>query len=190
VERAFTGHCPAYAALGVSTVDTPRAVNVTHSVLVARDRAEVYVLWRDLPNLPRFMSHLESVTYTAEGDRVTRWVARFKGLPRLEWEAEIVADHPGERLAWRSRVGSPVQTQGAVRFYDAPADRGTVVELWLEYRPPLGRLGTAAARALQPLTARQIEQDLRRFKAFAETGEIPTAGPPRPRRFAPGGRSR
>src|SRR5438045_3729599 len=42
VERAFTGHCPAYAVLGVSTVDAPRSVNVTQSVLVARERAEVY----------------------------------------------------------------------------------------------------------------------------------------------------
>jgi uncharacterized membrane protein len=174
VERAFSGHCPAYGALGVSTADVPRAVRVTHTVLVARDRVETYVTWRDFPNLPRFMTHLESVTYAPEGDRRTFWVARFPGLPRLRWEAEIVADEPGDRLAWQSLPGSQVQTQGSVRFYEAPAGRGTVVELWLEYEAPLGRVGTSVARALRPLTARQIERDLRRFKAVVEAGEVPT----------------
>lgn len=176
VERAVTGHCPAYAALGVSTVDQPRAVRLTQAVLVNRERTEVYALWRDLRNLPRFMSCLESVTFSGADDHTSHWVAHFPGLPRVEWDAAITDDQPGERIAWRSLDGSRVHTHGTVRFHDAPAGRGTVVEIWLEYEAPLGAPGASVARALRRLTGRQIERDVRRFKSFAEAGEIPTSG--------------
>src|SRR5688572_11184288 len=156
VERAMTGHCPAYAALGVSTVDLPRAVRLTEAVLVNRERHEVYALWRDFSQLPRFMTCLESVTLSATDDHTSHWVAHFPGLPRVEWDAALVEDEPGQRITWRSLEGSKVHNHGTVRFHDAPAGRGTVVEVWLEYEAPLGAPGASMARALRRLTSRRI----------------------------------
>src|SRR5215218_3608519 len=68
-----------------------------------------------------------------------------------------------ERL-WRSSDHRPSYIDGAdaaVRFADAPGDRGTEIHVDLERDLPGGR----------PLA--KVKDDLRRFKAHVETGEIP-----------------
>jgi uncharacterized membrane protein len=142
------------------------------SILVSCDPAEAYRFWRRLENLPQFMHHLESVTLLDDGR--SQWTARGFANTRYAWTAEIVSEREGEIIAWRSVEGSPMQVDGSVMFRPAPGERGTIVAVALEYRGSPVRLGGALRRIFGRYPSLLLEQDLRRFKALMETGEIPT----------------
>jgi uncharacterized membrane protein len=42
----------------------------------------------------------------------------------IEWDSEILADEPGERITWRS-IGGESENAGEVIFEEAPGGRGT-----------------------------------------------------------------
>ena len=85
-----------------------------------------------------------------------------------------LADEPEKRIAWRSLSGEP-ESAGEVIFEPAPGNRGTMVTVLEQFR--MGKF----ARARQALTGRDPKQsvieNLRHFKAMAETGEIPRVEP-------------
>jgi uncharacterized membrane protein len=86
-------------------------------------------------------------------------------------------------IAWRSVDGSQVQNAGTVRFERAPGGRGTIVRVHMQYDPPGGALGRAAAKLFLQNPEKQMAVDLLRPKQFMETGEIPTTeGQPAGRR--------
>ncbi len=145
-------------------------VHVSRSVTVKRSRDVVFQFWRQLENLPRFMLHLQSVTVT--GDGRSHWITSAPAGQRLEWDAEIIDERPNERLSWRSLEGSDVRHQGAVIFRDAPADRGTEVEVDLHYDAPAGKVGAPWRSSSVKEPAQQTADDLRRFKQVMETGEV------------------
>lgn len=142
------------------------------TVLVNAPAAEVYSFWRDFENFPRFMHHLQSVKRL--DDRRSQWTALGPANSPVEWTAEIVAERDNEIIAWRSLEGSQIQVDGSVEFRAATGGRGTIVDATILYRPPAGALGSAFAKLFGKDPTFLIEQDLRRFKALLETGEIPT----------------
>lgn len=144
------------------------ALHLTASTTVLRPREDVYGFWRRLENLPTFMTHLERV---AEDGKRSHWKAKAP-LGAVEWDAEIVDDVPGERLAWRSTGRTRVPNHGVVRFRSAPGDRGTEVRVQLTYEVPGGRAGAAVARLLGEDPHQQVEDDLRRLKQVLETGDV------------------
>lgn len=148
------------------------SVHVEKCITVNRSADDCYRFWRDFENFPRFMKHLESVT--AADDTRSHWVAKGPAGTSFEWDAEITADKEGELLAWSSTADAQVQNAGMVRFERAPGDRGTIVWIDMQYKPPGGKAGSAVARLFGEEPAQQIEEDLRRFKWLIETGEIPT----------------
>ncbi len=79
---------------------------------VERPPDEVYGFWRDLAGLPRVLPHLERVDVLDA--RRSHWVASAVGRRRVEWDAEIVDEQPGRRLAWRSVGRTPVPNAGEV----------------------------------------------------------------------------
>jgi uncharacterized membrane protein len=146
-------------------------IQVQKSLIVERSPEDCYAFWRNFENLPRFMSHIEAVQVRDE--RTSHWVAKAPG-GRVEWDAEVVDDRPGERISWRSLPGSDVEHSGTVRFLPAAGNRGTLVRLQMQYRPPAGMIGSLVARLFGEEPRQQIPQELRRFKAMLETGEVPT----------------
>ena len=94
----------------------------------------------------------------------------------IEWDSEILNDEPGKRIAWRS-VDGESNNAGEVIFETAPGDRGTLVTVLQEFR--MGKL-TSAWETLTGRNPKQaVIENLRHFKALAETGEIPrTQGQP------------
>lgn len=174
VFRGVSGHCHVYGAMGMDTatahnpdasVDATYAVRVDRSIVIGRDRAQVYGFWRKLENLPAFMSHIEGVH--AFSPTRSRWRMRGPMGRRLEWDAKIINDVPGEVIAWRSLEGSDVMHAGSVRFKDAPGG-GTRVELTIEYQAPGASVGTALLKLLGQDPATQIEGDLRELKGLLE----------------------
>ena len=178
--RGVTGHCDLYQALGVNTdqpgsepatsIPAGHGVKVEESVTVNRPVGEVYRFWRNLENLPRFMDNLESVK--VEGNR-SHWVAKAPLGASVSWDAEIINEKPDELIAWRSLEGSTVSTAGSVHFTPAQGGRATEVRVNLKYDPPLGKAGVAVARLFSEHPARQIRDDLRRFKQIMESGGVP-----------------
>ncbi|HEY0971990.1 MAG TPA: SRPBCC family protein [Gemmatimonadales bacterium] len=182
VERGVTGHCPVYDSLGVDTahrggelvqqhgpnavLDASRSTRVEHAVTIDRPREELYRYWRNLENLPHVMRHLESVRVI--DDRRSHWVARAPAGRTVEWDAEIHNEVPGEIIAWKSMEGASVPNAGSVLFRDAPDGRGTEVRVVLEYVPPAGRLGAAAARLFNEEPDTQVREDLETFRRMME----------------------
>lgn len=167
VARAATGRCPFYRARAVR-----RGIHVRRAITIQATPHEIYTLWRDLRNLPRFMQHVSSVT--VDGD-VSTWVVNSAGR-QLTWRAAIVEDTPDRRLRWRSLPGGDIRHEGALDLRPAPADRGTVVELKLHYFPPGGLLVASALYGfLRQITALQIAGELARLQQLVETGEITIA---------------
>lgn len=151
-----------------------RSVQVTKTVTVNRSPRDVYRFWRDLQNLPRFMSHLEEVRVIS--DRRSHWRAKGPAGTAVAWDAEIIEDVPNERIAWRSVEGADVDNAGTVHFKPGPGGRGTEVKVELRYVPPAGRVGAGILKLFGEAPGQQIREELRAFKQLLETGEIARSG--------------
>jgi uncharacterized membrane protein len=147
-----------------------QGINVTRSITISRPVEEVYAFWRNFENLPRFMSHLESVRTLDE--RRSNWKARAPVGMTVEWDAEIIEDRRNELIAWRALENADVPNAGTVRFNPAAGDRGTEITVELHYEPPAGKLGAAVAKLFGEEPGQQVDGDLRRFKQVMETGEV------------------
>ena len=145
-------------------------VRTKRSLTINKSPEECYAFWRNFENLPQFMRHLESVTVT--NDRLSHWKAKAPAGASVEWDAETVEDRPNELISWRSTEDADVYNAGTVRFERAPGGRGTEVRVDLEYKPPLGKLGSKVAMLFREEPGQQVMDDLRHFKQVMETGEI------------------
>lgn len=157
---------------GTKVQGKPRKFRAEASFAINCSAQEAYRFWRDFENLPLFMRHLDSVRSAEDGR--TEWTAIGPLDSRLQWKAEIVDDQENQRIAWRSVAGSDFHNRGSVEFRPAPGNRGTIVTAIMEYEPPAGSLGRAAAAVFGKHPEFTIREDLRRFKALMEMGEIPT----------------
>ena len=181
LSRAVTGRCAVNRALGrnsargerrsspVASLGHGEGIRVEQTVTINRPREELYRFWRSFENLPRFMDHLESVQVVDE--QRSHWVAKGPAGTRVEWDAEIHNEVPGELIAWRSLPGSQVDHAGSVHFTAAPAD-ATEVRVVLRYDPPAGKVGAAVARLFGEDPSHQVAEDLRRFKQVMEAGDL------------------
>lgn len=171
--RALVKEEPIYRALNIRRAEDGDLF-VRRSVTVNRPRSEVYAFWRNFENLPHFMQHLQAVHLLDETGRRSHWVTSAPLDRTVEWDAEITTEQPDELLAWRSLPGADVENEGSVRFRDALDGSGTIVDVQLTYRPPLGAPSVVIARLLGEQPWQQVRDDLRRFKQIMEAGEIPT----------------
>ena len=145
-------------------------IRTKRSLTINKSPEECYAFWRNFENLPQFMRHLESVTVIDE--RRSHWKAKAPAGATVEWDAETVEDRPNEFIGWRSTEDADVHNAGSVRFERAPGGRGTEVRVELEYKPPLGKLGSKVAMLFREEPGQQVMDDLRHFKQVMETGEI------------------
>lgn len=157
---------------GASERHQPTSVHVERSMTILKPINEIYRFWRNFENLPRFMSHLESVK--SSGDRWSEWTARGPLGARVSWHAEITDERENQYIVWRSLPGSDIENVGSVQFREAPGDRGTEVIVALQYNPPAGKLGNVLAHMFGRAPQQQVREDLRHFKQLMEAGEIPT----------------
>jgi uncharacterized membrane protein len=140
------------------------------TVTVRRRPEEVFRFWLDLENLPRFMGYLQAVE--PAGDRRCHWIVGAPGEETVDWETETVEEVENERIGWRSLADGDVQYQAYVRLREAPADRGTEVEVEIEYEAGGGSAGRALAKLFGKDPEDHLRDDLRRFKQVMETGEV------------------
>ena len=181
IYRGATGHCVFYQMLGIRRIESNghEGIRVERSVTVNQPKKELYQMWRDFENLPRFMEHLESVTVDDADSGRSHWVAKGPLNRRVEWDSEVIEERENELLVWKSLPGSTVESMGRVEFLDAPGGRGTIVHVSMEYNPPAGSLGAAFAKLFGREPGHQVNTDLHRFKQMVEAGErIASIRPP------------
>jgi len=173
--RGATGHCTLYSLLGKKKLpDTVKNINIITKMTVNQPRIEVYNFWRKLSNLPLFMEHLEKVEIL--DDKRSHWTAKAPGsLGKIEWDAEIVKELPGELLGWNSLQGATIHNAGKVEFKDADG-YGTELTVVITYRAPFGDVGEGIASLLNPIVKKMITNDVKNFKRYIEAGDIATIG--------------
>jgi len=165
--RGYSGNCPAYTALDKPKVANPvKNLNIKVSLIIDKPRKEVYAYWRDLENLPKFMTHLESVVN--KDDKISVWKAKIPGnmLP-LEWEASIVKEEKNTLIGWQSLVKSSIQNAGKVEFFDA-GKNATEINVVISYIAPLGAAGAAIMHLFNNKLEEIIRRDIMNFKAHFE----------------------
>lgn len=171
--RSATGNCPAKTALSNLDISNhSRNITIKTTLTVNKPIEQVYRFWRKLENLPLFMKHLESVTVT--GETTSRWKARIPGgLGTIDWDSTIFLDEPNERIGWRSNEGADIENAGTVHFKDG-GKFGTEIHAIISYHAPAGIIGEGLGRLLNPVFETMVLEDIRNFKRYIETGEIPT----------------
>lgn len=155
-----------------SAVRGNRGVKVVRSCTIRKPAAELYQFWRSLENLAAVIKH--PVEITRLSDTTSHWKVSAPGNTFVEWDAEIINDHPNELIAWKAKDGAEIPNAGTVRFEAAPGDEGTEVHVQLEYDAPGGRFTAFLAKLTGEEPEQQVADTLRRFKALMEAGEIPT----------------
>jgi len=146
---------------------------VRTSALIQRSPEELYELWHDVESAPKWQEQIAQVTRT--GEMTSHWVMR-SGDSSIEWNSMILADEPGRRITWRSISGES-NNAGEVVFEPAPGGRGTIVIVLQEFR--LGKMAALWETMVGRHPKQAVIENLRHFKALAESGEIPrTQGQP------------
>ena len=132
---------------------------VEQSVEVQVPIERVYNQWTQFQEFPRFMEGVERIDQL--DDRRLHWVASFGGETH-EWDAEIVEQHPEERVAWRNVDGK--DNAGVVTFHKIDQDT-TRVMVQMDWAPEgiKERIGSALGA-----DDRRIAADLERFREFIE----------------------
>jgi uncharacterized membrane protein len=145
--RGVTGRARLHEGLEIRRVDAGedaaidddgRTVEVERIATVRRPIEPVFRGWRKLESVPRFMDHIESVLPLG-GNRF-RWTMQAP-LGTVEWIAEILDERENRSIDWRSVPGSPLASEGGVRFEGAPGGNETRIHMRLVYQLPPGRTG-------------------------------------------------
>ncbi|MET0981469.1 MAG: SRPBCC family protein, partial [Telluria sp.] len=154
---------------GGSSYSSGDPVILEKSIRIDASPDEVYDLWSNYENFPRFMSHVLEVRDL--GRRRSHWVVQGPAGTQFEFDSMLTEQVKGRRLAWRSEPGAEITNSGLVRF--EPYRGGTLVTVRLSYMPPAGKLGHGLASLLGSDPKRQMDDDLARMKHFVERGVIP-----------------
>jgi uncharacterized membrane protein len=136
----------------------------------------VYEYWRNLENLPSFMSNIEEVRST--GPDTTHWVVKGPLGARLEFDARTTQDEPNSAIGWNT-VDGDVQTSGQVRFQELGPEQ-TRIDVTMNYAdPPGGKIGEVASKAVANPKI-MMQQDLKNFKDIIEGTATPEEVQQRP----------
>ncbi|MFK3737057.1 SRPBCC family protein [Massilia sp. TN1-12] len=146
-----------------------QTADVEQSIRIDAAPEDVYDLWTDYENFPRFMSHVVEVRDL--GRRRSHWVVKGPGGTEFAWNSVVTEQSRPHRLAWRSEPGAEIPQNGSVQF--EPQDGGTLVTVRMSYVPPAGALGRGLAALLGADPQARMQDDLRRMKSFIERGAAP-----------------
>jgi uncharacterized membrane protein len=134
-------------------------------VEVACSVEQVYDLWGNLENVPRWMPLVKSVRRLPGDRELWHWTFGL-GFPLLtEWTSRSTRRIPLHLVAWESVSGLP--NQGSVEFF--PTDRGCRLRLTLAFDLPGGIVGTLLEKiGLERWLEENLVESLNRFQSQIE----------------------
>lgn len=141
--------------------------SITKSIDVNLPVSTVYNQWTQFEEFPMFMDGVEEIIQV--DDEMTHWTVNIGGINR-EFDAQIVEQHPDERIAWKS-VDGP-EHAGVVTFHRLN-DEQTRVTLQMDWEPE--GLAEKVGAGLK-LDEAQIQNDLNNFKEIIEANGFETGG--------------
>lgn len=123
---------------------------------------QVWELWSDLEQMPRWMKWIESVSVLEDNPDLSRWKLASGGF-EFSWLSRITRLVPHQIIQWESVDGLP--NRGAIRFYDHKGS--STVKLTVAYSIPsfLGKLMDNLF--LGRIVESTIQADLNRFRDYA-----------------------
>lgn len=126
---------------------------------------EVYNLWENLENMPRWIPLVKEVKVLPGAEQLSRWQFGLGGPLLTEWTSRITQRIPMQLIAWESVSGLP--NHGSAQFI--PTDQGCRLRLQLAFNLPggiVGKLikGVGVERWLEA----NLLETLKRFKALIE----------------------
>jgi uncharacterized membrane protein len=132
---------------------------IKESIDVVVPASTAYNQWTQFEEFPKFMEGVQSVEQV--DDTHLRWVAEVGG-ERREWQAEIVEQVPDEKIAWRAVGGNG---PNGIATFEPLGEEKTLLTVEMTYEPE-GLKETLGAKV--GLDARQVQEDLQRFKQLVE----------------------
>lgn len=146
-----------------------------HAITINKKPEEVYAFVRNFENLLKVLKGFVDIKMISE--TVSQWKVQSKTGFDLSWTAQITEEIPNEKISWaspQSFTSSEVKIKGSVWFIKAPANLGTIVSLAMDYDIIGGKASEWVAffSGEDPDTLAQT--NLKRLKAYLETGEIAT----------------
>ena len=145
------------------------------SVIVGAPVSEVYNVWRQFDNFPRFMNNIKEVSKKDGEGNLSHWKVEGPFGVAVEFDAEMTTDEPNKRIGWNSRSAGTVTTSGQVTFTELGTGQ-TQIHVIMNWTPPAGKLGETVAK-LTSNPQSQLEEDLGRFKEMIEGGKFGTVVP-------------
>jgi uncharacterized membrane protein len=134
-------------------------------VEVACSVEQVYDLWENLENVPRWMPLVKSVSPLSGDEELWHWKFGL-GFPLLtEWTSRITKRIPLRSIAWESVSGLP--NQGCAEFF--PTDRGCRLRLTLAFDLPGGIAGALLEKiGMERWLEANLTESLNRFQSQIE----------------------
>jgi uncharacterized membrane protein len=159
-------------SLGLGGMGLNQTIDLEKSIHIDASPDQVYDLFANYENFPRFMSHVVEVRDL--GRRRSHWTVKGPGGSEFEWNSVITEQSRPHRLAWRSEPGAEIPQTGSIHL--EPRRGGTDVTIRMSYTPPAGALGHGLATLLGSDPKSQMDEDLARMKAYIERGGVPRDG--------------
>lgn len=147
-------------------------IQVRKTISIQAPVEQVYDLWSNFENFPRFMENIESIRDL--GDGRSHWVVKGPAGKKVEFDAITTQDRPNEMIAWETVEDSTVKHHGQVRFKNQQ-DR-TQVNVNMVYTPPGGVVGHTVASIFGVDPKSSMDGDLARMKSLLEEGKTSVKG--------------
>ncbi|TAD76230.1 MAG: hypothetical protein EA001_12465 [Oscillatoriales cyanobacterium] len=127
---------------------------------------QVWSLWSDLEQMPRWMKWIDSVHLSETDPEISTWQFASGGF-RFDWKSRIVRLIDCQIIQWESIDGLP--NRGAIRFYDRKGS--SIVRMTIAYMIP-GIVGQVMDNLfLGRIVESTLQADLERFRAYAQQVE-------------------
>jgi uncharacterized membrane protein len=127
---------------------------------------QVYALWENLENVPRWMPLVKQVRRLPGDKELWHWTVGL-GFPLVtQWSAQVTQRIPLRLIVWKSVTGLP--NQGSAEFF--PTEDGCRLRLTLAFELPKGILGVFLGKiGLDRWLEENLAASLHQFQSQIET---------------------
>jgi uncharacterized membrane protein len=143
------------------------------SATIVKSLEEVANHLADLERFPMFLENLEKVTTTSEGKSEWQFRSREDLSSTLKVPMRSILGINND-YTFQSEDGAGFTYNVRVELVPAQAGRGTIARMSVEYDSKTGEIASVFSKLFGGDASLLAKKNLQRFKAFCETGHVPT----------------